>query len=53
MTSQINPNNIDAAYPVAGQDNNTAGFRTNFSNKIVKQINEALLINIHGTFRYK
>ena len=32
MTSQINPNNIDAAYPVAGQDNNTAGFRTNFSN---------------------
>ena len=32
MTSQINPNNIDAAYPVSGQDNNTAGFRTNFSN---------------------
>jgi hypothetical protein len=30
MTSQINPNNIDAAYPVAGQDNNTQGFRNNF-----------------------
>lgn len=32
MTSQINPNNIDAAYPVAGQDNSTQGFRDNFTN---------------------
>jgi len=32
MTSAINPNNIDAAYPVAGQDNNTQGFRDNFTN---------------------
>jgi len=32
MTSAINPNNIDVAYPVAGQDNNTQGFRTNFTN---------------------
>ena len=32
MTSQINPNNIDTAYPVAGQDNNTQGFRDNFTN---------------------
>jgi hypothetical protein len=31
MTSQINPNNIDTAYPVAGQDNNTQGFRDNFT----------------------
>ena len=31
MTSQINPNNIDAAYPVAGQPNNTQGFRDNFT----------------------
>ena len=31
-TSQINPNNINAAYPVAGQDNNTQGFRDNFTN---------------------
>jgi len=33
MTSQINPesNNYDAAYPVAGQDNNTIGFRQNFA----------------------
>lgn len=32
MTSEINPNNIDIAYPVAGQDNSTQGFRTNFTN---------------------
>ena len=31
MTSQINPNNIDASYPVAGQPNNTQGFRDNFT----------------------
>jgi hypothetical protein len=31
MTSTINPNNIDTAYPVAGQDNNTQGFRDNFT----------------------
>jgi hypothetical protein len=32
MTSQINPNNIDGLYPVAGQPNNTQGFRDNFTN---------------------
>jgi hypothetical protein len=32
MPSTINPNNIDTAYPVAGQDNNTQGFRDNFTN---------------------
>ena len=32
MTSNINPANIDGAYPVAGQDNNSQGFRTNFTN---------------------
>jgi len=32
MTSQINPNNIDGAYPVTGQDNNSQGFRDNFTN---------------------
>lgn len=32
MTSQINPNNIDGQYPVAGQPNNTQGFRDNFTN---------------------
>ena len=31
MTSNINPNNIDGAYPVAGQDNNSQGFRDNFA----------------------
>ena len=32
MTSQINPSNINGAYPVAGQDNNSQGFRDNFTN---------------------
>ena len=32
MTSQINPYNIDGTYPIAGQDNNSQGFRTNFTN---------------------
>jgi hypothetical protein len=32
MASQINPNNIDGNYPVANQDNNSQGFRDNFTN---------------------
>jgi hypothetical protein len=32
MASTINPNNIDGTYPVAGQDNNSQGFRDNFTN---------------------
>jgi len=32
MTSAINPNNINGNYPVAGQDNNSQGFRDNFTN---------------------
>jgi len=32
MTSSINPNNIDGTYPIAGQDNNSQGFRDNFTN---------------------
>ena len=32
MASTINPNDIDGAYPVAGQDNNSQGFRDNFTN---------------------
>lgn len=31
MTSLINPSSIDGAYPVAGQDNNSQGFRSNFT----------------------
>jgi hypothetical protein len=31
MTSQINSNDINSNYPVAGQDNSTQGFRDNFS----------------------
>lgn len=32
MTSQINPNNIDGSYPLAGVPNNTQGMRDNFTN---------------------
>ena len=32
MASNINPNSIDGTYPVAGQDNNSQGFRDNFTN---------------------
>ena len=32
MSSNINPNNIDGTFPVAGQDNNSQGFRDNFTN---------------------
>ena len=35
MASNINSDTIDAAYPVAGVDNDTQGFRDNFS--IIKQ----------------
>ena len=31
MSSNIVPGNIDGAYPVAGQDNSSQGFRDNFS----------------------
>lgn len=30
--SSINPNNIDSTYPIAGQDNDSQGFRDNFTN---------------------
>ena len=32
MASKIVPSNIDITYPIAGQDNDTQGFRTNFQN---------------------
>lgn len=32
MPSNINQNNIDSTYPVAGADNDSQGFRTNFTN---------------------
>ena len=31
MTTNINPANIDSNYPIAGQDNDSQGFRTNFT----------------------
>ena len=31
MASNINPNTIDGTYPIAGQDNNSQGFRDNFT----------------------
>ena len=30
MSSKINPTNIDSSYPIAGQDNDSQGFRDNF-----------------------
>lgn len=32
MSSNINPNNINGNFPVAGQDNDSQGFRDNFTN---------------------
>jgi len=32
MASTITPSNIDGGYPVSGQDNDSQGFRTNFTN---------------------
>lgn len=32
MTSNINTTNIDGTFPIAGQDNDSQGFRTNFTN---------------------
>ena len=32
MASNINANNIDGTYPIAGQDNDSQGFRDNFTN---------------------
>lgn len=32
MSSNINPFNIDGTFPIAGQDNNSQGFRDNFTN---------------------
>ena len=31
MASNINPANVDGTYPIAGQDNDSQGFRDNFS----------------------
>jgi hypothetical protein len=54
MTSQINPNNIDTAYPVAGQDNNTQGFRDNFTfikNNFVAAKNEISALQDTGVVK--
>ena len=32
--SNINPQNIDGTYPIAGQDNDSQGFRNNFTNTV-------------------
>ena len=32
MASNINPTNVDGTYPIAGQDNDSQGFRDNFTN---------------------
>jgi len=33
MTSAINIDNISGTFPVAGQDNNSQGFRDNFTRR--------------------
>jgi hypothetical protein len=40
MTSLINTTTIDTTYPIAGQDNDTQGFRTNFTS-IKNNLNQA------------
>ena len=40
MASNINTIGIDTTYPIAGQDNDTQGFRTNFTS-IKQNINTA------------
>ena len=32
MTSLVNPSNINGNFPIAGQDNDSQGFRDNFTN---------------------
>ena len=32
MSSNVNPYNVDGTYPIAGQDNDSQGFRDNFTN---------------------
>ena len=32
MPSNVNPFNINGNYPIAGQDNDSQGFRDNFTN---------------------
>jgi hypothetical protein len=53
MASQINPNDIDGAYPVAGQDNNSQGFRDNFTNTKTNfqyAANEITSLQTNGVF---
>ena len=53
MASQINPNDIDGAYPVAGQDNNSQGFRDNFTNTKTNfqyAANEITALQTNGVF---
>lgn len=54
MSSQINPNNIDGTYPVAGQPNNTQGFRDNFTNiKTNFQIAETEITDLENNGIFK
>jgi hypothetical protein len=51
MTSQINYSAINIAYPVAGQDNNSQGFRDNFaaiSAALAKAYTEITLLQTNG-----
>ena len=49
-SNDINTGSIDTAYPVAGQDNDSQGFRDNFSN--IKQALDnakSALATVEGT----
>lgn len=55
MTSLINPSNIDITFPIAGQDNDTQGFRTNYQNirnnfSVAAREISALQANVSSTF---
>lgn len=45
MASQITPNTIDGSYPIAGQDNNSQGFRDNFTSTVNNFVITAREIN--------
>lgn len=54
MTSQINPNNIDGNYPVAGVPNDTQGMRDNFTNTATNfqyAANEITELQSKGVFK--
>ena len=61
MASNIDNTSIDATYPIAGQDNDSQGFRDNFTviklidllfNFVLKITSFALNLNVYNYYRY-